>query len=71
MTSVDPSQPSGCRILELQRGWIIQEVNHKPVNNVQELQAALQAAGDRPVLLLAMIPNSISPGSRLDAILCR
>lgn len=56
ITSVDPSSPAAAASLE--RGIIIQEVNHKPVNNAQEYHAALQAADDHPVLLLIMIPNS-------------
>src|SRR5579863_781371 len=56
ITSVDPSSPAAAASLE--RGIIIQEVNHKPVNNAQEYHAALQGADDHPVLLLIMIPNS-------------
>jgi serine protease Do len=37
----------------LQRGDVIQEVNHKPVNNVEQFRAAMSAAGqNQPVLLL-------------------
>ncbi len=37
----------------LQRGDVIQEVNHKPVNNVDQFRAAMNAVGQKqPVLLL-------------------
>ena len=37
----------------LQRGDVIQEVNHKPVNSVDQFRAAMSAAGqNQPVLLL-------------------
>lgn len=48
--SVDPS--SNAAAADIQRGDVIQEVNRKPVNNVQEYQQALSAAGNQPVLLL-------------------
>jgi serine protease Do len=38
----------------LRRGDIIQEVNRRPVNTREELAAAVNGAGDRPVLLLVM-----------------
>jgi serine protease Do len=56
VTSVDPASQAAAAGLE--RGVIIQEVNHKPVNNVQQYRQALEGAGDRPVLLLVVIPNS-------------
>lgn len=56
ITSVDPSSPAAAASLE--RGIIIQEVNHKPVNNAQEYHAAMSAADNHAVLLLVMIPNS-------------
>lgn len=61
ITSVDQASPAAAA--EMQEGMIIQEINHKAVNNVQEYRAALQGAGDRAVLVLAMLPNSIAPGS--------
>jgi Do/DeqQ family serine protease len=61
VSSIDPASPAAAT--ELQRGLIIQEVNHRPVNNVQQYKEALQSAGDRSVLLLVMIPNSLSPNS--------
>jgi Do/DeqQ family serine protease len=36
----------------LQRGDVIQEVNHKPINNVDQFRAAMNAAGNQPMLLL-------------------
>lgn len=61
ITSVDQASPGAAA--GLQEGMIIQEINHKPVNNVQEYRAALQAAGDRAVLVLALLPNSGASGS--------
>ena len=49
VTSVDPSSPAAS---ELNRGDVIQEVNHKPVTNGQEYRQAIAAAGNQPVLLL-------------------
>jgi serine protease Do len=48
--SVDPS--SNAAASGIQQGDVIQEVNHKPVNNVQQYRDALSAAGNQPVLLL-------------------
>jgi serine protease Do len=48
--SVDPS--SNAAAAGIQRGDVIQEVNHKPVNNVQEYRSAVSAAGNQSVLLL-------------------
>jgi S1-C subfamily serine protease len=36
----------------LNRGDVIQEVNHKPVRNVTQYNEAISAAGDQGVLLL-------------------
>ncbi len=44
----------------LQRGDVIQEVNHKPVNTVRAFQAAAAAAGNNPVLLLVNRSGSTS-----------
>ena len=49
VTSVDPSSPAAG---ELNRGDVIQEVNHKPVQNVNDYRQALASAGKNPVLLL-------------------
>jgi serine protease Do len=48
--SVDPSSEAAG--VGLQRGDVIQEVNHKPVHNITEYKQALAAAGKQPVLLL-------------------
>ena len=48
--SVD--QSSAAATAGLQRGDVIVEVNHKPVNNMADFRAALAGAGDQPVLLL-------------------
>lgn len=49
VTSVDPSSPADS---ELNRGDVIQEVNHKPITNVEEYRQAIASAGNRPILLL-------------------
>ena len=56
ITSVDPS--SAAAAAGLDRGVVIQEVNHKPVNNAQEYREAVAAADNHPVLLLIVVPNS-------------
>lgn len=48
--TVDPS--SAAAAVGLQRGDVIQEVNHKPVHSITEYKDALAAAGKQPVLLL-------------------
>jgi Do/DeqQ family serine protease len=48
--SVDPS--SNAAAAGISRGDVIQEVDHKPVYNVQQYQQALSAAGNQAVLLL-------------------
>jgi serine protease Do len=50
VTSVDPASPAASAGLE--RWSVIQEVNHKPVNNIQDYRRALASAGKQPVLLL-------------------
>jgi serine protease Do len=49
VTAIDPSSPAADA---LQRGMVIQEVNHRKVNNVNEYNQAVQAAGAKSVLLL-------------------
>jgi serine protease Do len=49
VSEVDPSSPAAS---ELNRGDVIQEVNHKSVSNVEEYRQAIAAAGNQPVLLL-------------------
>jgi serine protease Do len=50
VSQVDPSSAAG--EAGLQRGDVIQEVNHKPVNSTDEYESAIRAAGSQPVLLL-------------------
>jgi serine protease Do len=50
VTSVDPA--SAAAAAGLSRGDVIQEVNHKPVTNIEEYKQALAAAGNKSVLLL-------------------
>jgi serine protease Do len=56
VTSVDPSSAAAASGLD--RGIVIQEINHKPVRNAQEYHEAMSAADNHAVLLLVMIPNS-------------
>jgi serine protease Do len=50
VTDVDPS--SQAATTGLSRGDVIQEVNHKPVHNVEEYNQAIASSGKKPVLLL-------------------
>jgi serine protease Do len=50
VTQVDPDSAAGDA--GLQRGDVIQEVNHKPVGNPEQFRAAIRAAGDQQLLLL-------------------
>ena len=50
ITRVDPNGPAADA--GVQRGDIIQEVNRKPVANVDQFQEAMRAAGNESVLLL-------------------
>ena len=50
VTSVDPN--STAAESGLTRGDVIQEVNHKPVNNVEQFRDAIRSAGNEPLLLL-------------------
>jgi serine protease Do len=50
VTSVDPS--SAAAAAQLNRGDVIQEVNHKPINSTNDYQQALSGVGKQPVLLL-------------------
>jgi len=49
VTQVDPSSPAAA---SLQRGDVIQEVNHKPVSSIEQYKQAVAAAGKGSVLLL-------------------
>jgi serine protease Do len=50
VTQVDPS--SSAAAAGIQAGDIIQEVNHKPVRNMEDYQAAVRGVADQPILLL-------------------
>jgi len=50
VTRVDPDSAAAEGML--QRGDVIQEVNHKPVNTADQLRAAVRDAGNNPLLLL-------------------
>ena len=50
VTQVDPDSPAAGG--GIQRGDVIEEVNHKPVNNLQQFRAAVHEAGNQPLLLL-------------------
>jgi serine protease Do len=50
VSSVDQSSPAAAQ--GLRQGDVIQEVNHKPVTNVDEFNRGLAGAEKRPVLLL-------------------
>jgi serine protease Do len=50
VVSVDPSSPAAAA--GLQPGDVIQEVNRKPVHNVDEFRQAAQSGAGKPVLLL-------------------
>jgi len=52
VTSVDPSSPAATAQPPLNRGDVIQEINHKPVNNTSDYQQAMSGADKQPVLLL-------------------
>jgi len=61
VTDVDPSSPAATT--GLSRGDVIQEVNHKPVHNVDEYNQAISSSGKKPVLLL------VNHGGRTNFIL--
>jgi serine protease Do len=50
VTAVEPSSPAA--VAGIQAGDLIQEVNYKPVHNVNEYQQAISASKGGPVLLL-------------------
>jgi serine protease Do len=52
VTSVDPSSPAATAQPPLNRGDVIQEINHKPINNTSDYQQAMSGADKQPVLLL-------------------
>src|SRR5690349_21442234 len=50
VTSVDPSSQAAAA--DLERGDVVQEVNRKPVRNMQQYREAISSAGEQSVLLL-------------------
>jgi len=50
VTGVDPS--SAAAAAGINRGDVIQEINHKPVNNMSQYKQLMAAAGTQPTLLL-------------------
>jgi serine protease Do len=50
VTDIDPS--SAAAAAGIQRGDVVQEVNHRPVRNIDQYQQALAGTGNQPVLLL-------------------
>jgi serine protease Do len=50
--SVGPNSPAADAEPALEQGDVIQEVNHKPVNNLTDYRNAIAGTDDRPVLLL-------------------
>jgi serine protease Do len=58
VTTVDPS--SAAAAAGLDRGDVIQEVNHKPVHNIAEYKQAVAAAGKQPVLLLVNLQGGVT-----------
>ena len=57
VTDISPSSPEADS--GLQRGDVIQEVNHQPVRNVAELNEALRKAGKNPLLLVNRQGNTL------------
>jgi len=55
VTDVDQNGPAAAAGIE--RGFVILEVNRKSVKSVEEVQAALEGSGDRPILLLIAVPG--------------
>jgi serine protease Do len=55
VTGVDPSGPAADA--GLQQGDLIEQANRQPLKSVEDLRAAIQNAGERPVLLLVTRPG--------------
>jgi serine protease Do len=52
VTSVDPSSPAAAAQPPLNRGDLIQEINHKPIRSVSDYKQAMAGVGKQPILLL-------------------
>ncbi len=57
VTKVDPSSVAADSGLE--RGDVIQEVNHKPVRNTSDFESAMQNSKDQTLLLVNRQGNTI------------
>jgi serine protease Do len=55
VTGVDPSGPGADA--GLQQGDLIEQANRQPVKSIEDLRAAIQSAGDHPLLLLVTRPG--------------
>ena len=55
VTGVDPSGPGADA--GLQQGDLVEQANRQPLKSVEDLRAAIQNAGDRPLLLLVTRPG--------------
>ncbi len=64
VTQVDPSSPASA--VGLERGMVIQEVNRKPVNNVDQYKQALAGADNQQVLLLVNQGGVTRPSARAE-----
>src|SRR2546423_4734381 len=55
ITNVDPTGPASDA--SLQQGDLIEQANRQPVKTIEDLRAAIQSAGERPLLLLVTRPG--------------
>ena len=62
-----PSSPLAAAGLE--RGDVIQEVNHQPVKNVAQFEEAMKKAGPNPLLLAARPTKPLEPGLMLQPLM--
>lgn len=58
VSSVDESSPAAAA--GLQRGDVIEEVNHRAVSSLEQYKQAVSAAGNQPVLLLVMSQGGVT-----------
>src|SRR6185437_13424834 len=65
ISGVDQSSPAAQA--GLRRGMVIEEINRKPVTNMQDYRRLASSLGDQPALLLVYqpTPNSNQPGASL------
>jgi serine protease Do len=55
ITSVDPDSTAAAANLD--RGSVIEEINHKPITSVDSYRQAISAAGNQPMLMLVYAPD--------------